>query len=114
MFSRHGQDQQRGGHRRRAQEVRQGAQRQHQGRRQRTQQRERDCLQRDGEDVVSLTDDVAGITVRIHLRPLRGVSVEEMYPLHQTEGLGPLDSVSKVQDSQNPSMAMHFYPFNST
>ena len=101
LCSRHGQDQQRGGHRRRAPEVCQGAQRQHQGWRQRTQQRERDCLQRDGEDVVSPADHVAGIAVRVHLRPLRGVSVEEMYPLNQTEGLCPLDSVSKVQNSQN-------------
>ena len=113
MFSRHGQDQQRGGHRRSAQEVRQGAQRQHQGRRQRTQQRERDCLQRDGEDVVSVAHHVAGIPVRLHLRPLRGVSMEEMYPLNQTEGLGPLYSVSKVQDCRVILVGRCILSFNS-
>ena len=95
--SRYGQDQPRGGHRRRAQKVCPGAQPQHQGRPEWTQQRERDCLQWDGEDVVSVAHHVAGIPVRLHLCPLRGVSMEEMYPLHQTEGLCPLYSVSKVQ-----------------
>ena len=83
-------------HRRRPPPVPQGALRQGQGRRLRGVQGERDCLLGGVQDVLRAAHHVAWLPVGVHLRALGGVPVEEVYPLHQAEGLCPVHRVSKL------------------
>ena len=78
-----------------------GTNRQHQRRSQRAFKGERDSLLRDGDDVLGVAHHVARLTVRLRLRPLRSVAVEALHPLHQTQGLRPLHSVSNKHIYKN-------------